>query len=122
MTPGPTPLTSTAALSRALLPAARTATPLTLLDLTAALMVVLSGTPDTAGFDWRRSAGGASLTFTGVNTLTGGGNSGDSLTGLDAVSTWTLGVSDSYVSSNRTLSFSALEHIQGRSMVDAFTR
>ena len=42
----------------------------------------MSGTPDSDGFSGSVS-GGATVAFTGVNTLTGGGNSGDSLTGLN---------------------------------------
>ena len=89
-------------------------------DATAAVTVELSGTPDTDGFDGT-AAGGASATFSGVNTLAGGGNDGDTLSGLDAMSTWTLGTNDSYESNSQTLAFSDIEHMQGGSMVDEFT-
>ncbi|MGV0006131.1 MAG: beta strand repeat-containing protein, partial [Candidatus Porifericomitaceae bacterium WSBS_2022_MAG_OTU9] len=84
-----------------------------------ALMLALSGTPDSAGFGGSVS-GGAVVSFTGIDVITGGSGT-DSVQGLDAAGAWVLGASDSYASNGQTLMFSALENMQGGTMVDMFT-
>ena len=91
-------------------------------DMGTALVVALSRlsiAPGSDGFAGSVS-GGATVGFTGVNAITGGSGT-DSLAGLDAASTWTLGAAGSYASGGQRLMFSALEHVQGGSMADAFT-
>ena len=72
------------------------------------------------GFDGQVTIGDGTLYFLGINTITGSSHT-DTLTGINADSTWTLGTTDSYTSGTQTLMFSALENIQGGSMADTFT-
>ena len=89
--------------------------------LTTALSVTLSGTPDADGFGGSVS-GGAMVTFTDIFDIRGSGTAtDDSLTGLNAASSWTVGSSDSYASNSRTLNFSNIEDLTGDSMADTFT-
>jgi acrosin len=61
--------------------------------------------------------------FDNIDTLIGTASNNDSLTGTNAASTWNLttGPSDTYVSSGRTLTFSAIENLIGGSDADTFT-
>ena len=72
------------------------------------------------GFDGQITIGDGTLNFLGINTITGSSQT-DTITGLNADSTWTLGDTDSYTSGTQTMMFSALENIQGGSMADTFT-
>ena len=90
-------------------------------DIGTALTVALSGA-DGEGFDGT-VAGGATLAFDGINEITGGSMT-DTLQGLNIVSTFTLGATDTYQIGSganlRTLTFNSLENMEGGSAVDTF--
>ena len=85
---------------------------------TSAALTVSLSMAGAAGFAGSVSDG-ATVSFTGVNGITGGSGT-DSLTGIAAAATWTLGSSDSYAAAGETLMFSGLEDMQGGSAVDTF--
>jgi hypothetical protein len=85
-------------------------------DVGAAVSVTLTGS-DAAGF--HGSATGIGAGFRGVDALIGG-TGGDTLTGENTDSTWTLGGSPTYDDGNATLSFSRFETLQGGSGADTF--
>jgi Ca2+-binding RTX toxin-like protein len=61
-------------------------------------------------------------TFTDIDDIIGGGTSNDSLTGLNALSGWTISdLGSTYTSSARLLTFDAIETITGGSDQDAFS-
>ena len=90
-------------------------------DINDALTITLSGTPGATGFSGSVDGDVTVSSFSGVNSITGSASYGDTLVGLDAVSTWLLGASDSYIGGGQIMTFSSLENIQGGSMVDIFT-
>ena len=59
--------------------------------------------------------------FDGINEITGGTTMTDTLQGLNAGGTFTLGAADTYASNGQTLAFSALEDMTGGTGVDTFT-
>ncbi|MBI1311532.1 hypothetical protein GC176_09510 [bacterium] len=77
----------------------------------------LSGVGTTDGFNG--DAGGLLADFSNVNTLMGGAGS-DSLTGLNAASTWSIAAVSSYTSGGVTLAATGLESYIGQNMVDTF--
>ena len=94
-----------------------------------ALTITLGDTPGAAGFSGSvgigTGAGSTAFSFSGVNVIAGGSGT-DSLVGIDADATWTLGTMDTYSSDDaagisRTLEFSALETMRGGAMADSFT-
>ena len=66
---------------------------LNMAGLSEALIIALSGTPDGGGFGGTVTGGGlgASLVFDGINEITGGTTMTDTLQGLNAGGTFTLG-------------------------------
>ena len=81
--------------------------------------VALTGTGMTTGF-----AGTGPAVMMGFDDITelSGGSAMDRLTGQDVASTWTLtSGDDAYESASRTLSFRAVEDLQGGSGADDFT-
>ena len=92
---------------------------------TTALSFALTARDATAGYSGNvnnRGTGSVAFNgfmFTGVNQVVGG-DAVDILTGLDAASTWDLDATDTYESGSVSLIFSALEDMQGGSMVDTF--
>ena len=106
-----------------------TADILDLSDVNAALTIALTGTRVDGGFHGNVSRTDTMAfpisSFTNMNTIRGGMDNGDTLTGLDAAADWTLGDMDSYViddsGTDITLMFSSLETIVGGSMADTFT-
>lgn len=57
--------------------------------------------------------------FSGINTLAGG-NGSDTLIGLNAPATWTVGATRSYTSGGNTLIFSSLENLNGGNNSDVY--
>jgi acrosin len=65
--------------------------------------------------------GSDNLSFTGVDTLTGGsGANDDTLTGEDAARTWNLDTTQSYTDGTNTITFSGMDVLQGGSGADTF--
>ena len=83
---------------------------------TSARNIVLTGA-DANGFAGTEASVGNG--FSNINDIAGG-SSNDTLTGLNAGSTWTIGSNSQYVST-RTLAFSGIETLNGGSGVDTFT-
>ncbi|HZF30667.1 MAG TPA: hypothetical protein VE907_16245, partial [Gammaproteobacteria bacterium] len=71
-----------------------------------------------AGFSG--TAVGGADTFAGIDDLRAGASTTDSLTGLNAASTWTLGAALSYASGGSTLPLAGFEVLTGGSAVDTF--
>jgi Ca2+-binding RTX toxin-like protein len=80
---------------------------------------VLTGTSANSGFSG--TAGALLGTFTNINSLSGGLSSTDSLTGLDAVSTWSIATVSTYSSAGRSLTVAAVENAIGGNAADTFT-
>ena len=79
--------------------------------------VVLSGVGPDSGFAGTFNGDD----FTNISDLdTGGEVTGDSLTGLDDVSTWTIGATNSYAAFSRVLTFAGVETANGGSSADTF--
>ncbi|HEX5046116.1 MAG TPA: hypothetical protein VFX89_03265 [Gammaproteobacteria bacterium] len=66
-----------------------------------------AGTADAAG-------------FTGIDDVRAGASTADSLTGLNAASTWTIGAAKTYATGGSTLAFAGFENLTGGSAVDTF--
>ncbi|MGD8574588.1 MAG: hypothetical protein PVJ40_06520, partial [Gammaproteobacteria bacterium] len=78
------------------------------------LLTALGSTDGFAGQDASIGSG-----FDNIEGITGSSGSGDSLSGLNAVSTWTLAASATY-SSSRTLDFAGIESLNGGNAADRF--
>ena len=72
--------------------------------------------PGTSGFGG--TATGISATLANIDVVKAGAAKDDKLTGDDAVSTWTLGTTRTYLSGGQTVTFSGFETLQGGSDVD----
>ncbi|MFP6763625.1 MAG: hypothetical protein VB858_08405, partial [Planctomycetaceae bacterium] len=88
------------------------------------VMIDLSGTGGADGFNGTES-GGALIGFTNINTLQGGLGTGDTLTGLDLDSTWTLDTTSTYAAATASVQFvlntgSGFENLVGQSRDDVF--
>ena len=84
---------------------------------TDAISVTLTAS-DAMGFDGTATATDG---FSGIDRLSGGTGT-DSLTGHNAVATWTLGAAgNSYAVGNQSLVFSNFENLTGGNMADSFT-
>ena len=81
------------------------------------VQVALTGLGSTEGFDGTATGTGG---FNDITSVVGGTAMTDTLRGLDADATFNLAGTNSYVSGN-TLMFSAIEDLQGGSMIDTFT-
>ncbi len=87
--------------------------------MTTQVDVTLNALGGTEGFAGTSNITGA---FDNITSLIGGSDLGDSLTGLDAVGTFTLeDVVDTYESGGRTLRFNNIENLVGGNMADTFT-
>jgi Ca2+-binding RTX toxin-like protein len=86
---------------------------------TAAVSVTLDG-PGLDGFDGSvANIGGG---FDAINSVTGSGVGGDTLSGLDTDSNWAVGATSTYTDtvSTNAIDFSAFETLNGGAMVDTF--
>ncbi|MDD9817266.1 MAG: hypothetical protein OXU61_03885, partial [Gammaproteobacteria bacterium] len=101
---------------------------LDLAALTSAISVTLSGMPDADGFGGNAMPmAGMEVLFSGMDDLRGGPGT-DSLIGLNAAATWTVGAVDRYqitdssggMSVTRTLAFSDMENLNGGTQADTF--
>lgn len=79
--------------------------------------VALAGS-DATGFSSTNATGVAG--FTGIDSVIGGGNLGDSLTGENVASTWHLNTAQTYNDGANTLAFAGFETLNGGSAADAF--
>jgi hypothetical protein len=66
------------------------------------------------------TATGIGGTLAGIESVVGGSNAGDSLTGRNTTSVWNLNGIQTYIGSGQTVTFSGFEILQGGSDVDAF--
>ncbi|MDA1251388.1 MAG: hypothetical protein O2820_19430 [Planctomycetota bacterium] len=85
--------------------------------------VTLTALGATTGFNGSVHEGATPITsFVNINSVAGGGGT-DSLTGLNAISGWTLnnGTADAYVSGGRSLAVDDVDSYVGGSMVDTFS-
>ena len=80
--------------------------------------VTLTGLGGTTGFAGTASGTGG---FDDITNLVGGTATTDTLQGLDADATFNLAATNNYMSGGNTLMFSAIEDLQGGSMIDTFT-
>lgn len=91
---------------------------LSLAGSTSPANILLTSIGSTDGFNG--TIGALFGSFSDINTVTGGSGA-DALTGLDVVSTWTVGsASRSYTGSGRSLAFNAIETLNGQSLADTF--
>ena len=79
---------------------------------------VLTNSDAINGFDGTEA--NITLGFNDIETLTGNGNSGTSLTGQNAVSAWALDGTPTYTAGTGTLNFNGFADIQGGTAVDTF--
>ena len=91
---------------------------LTFAALSAAQAVTVAALGTVDGFDLT-TAYYANGLFRNINSLVGGSGA-DSLSGLDAASTWAFGATDTYTSGGVSLLFSAIETLLGGSAADSF--
>jgi hypothetical protein len=73
---------------------------------------------DATGFSSTSATGVSS--FAGIDSLIGGGNLGDSLTGENAASTWRIDTEQTYNDGAHTLAFASFETLNGGSDADTF--
>ncbi len=83
----------------------------------AAVAVALTGSEST-GLSSTSATGLTS--FSGINVLVGGPGAGDSLTGENVASTWSLGGSNSYSDGTASLAFSGFEAVNAGTAGDTF--
>jgi acrosin len=85
---------------------------------TAAVDFALTGAAD----GWSGTTTGiATGGFSQVETIVGGTDTGDTLTGLDEASTWAIDADPTYTDANsHVLDFDAIETLQGRDAVDTY--
>ena len=79
--------------------------------------ITLTGTGGTVGFDGTATDTGG---FNDITNLVGGTATTDTLQGWDADATFNLAATNNYMSGGNTLMFSAIEDLQGGSMIDTF--
>jgi len=87
---------------------------------TTPLDVILSGISTLPADGFAGTING--MAFDNLDSIAGSGVSGDSLSGLDEISTWTVyGGNSQYASSGSTLAFAGFETLNGGTVADTFT-
>ena len=89
---------------------------LDLSQLPGSVAVVLTSLSGTDGFTGTQAA--LNTGFSNINTLTGTGTA--SLQGMNADATWTVGTSESYATTGRSLAFSGFQSLIGGMLADSF--